>query len=122
VPADVASRGDGRPVDFGVPICQLVGKPPSPLRDNLRSANNGVNRLSVHAKSREGELGDESLDRVNIVDDVTQTKKPTVGYATSQDSPSPPAVPRRAGLNPRQTLASPPTSGDAANLAANERR
>ena len=27
MPVDVASRGDGRPVDFGVPTYQLVGKP-----------------------------------------------------------------------------------------------
>ena len=67
MPVDVASRGDGPPVDLGMPICQLAGKPPRCLRDNLQSANHGVNRLSVHAESREVELGGESLDRVNIV-------------------------------------------------------
>src|ERR1035441_7884334 len=63
----------GPPVDLGMPICQLAGKPPRCLRDNLQSANHGVNRLSVVAESGEIELGGESLDRVNVVDDVTET-------------------------------------------------
>src|ERR1039458_10729504 len=73
MPVDVASRGDGHLVNFGVPTYQLVGKPPRRLQDNLQSANDGVDRLSVVAEGREIELGGESLDRVNVVDDVTQT-------------------------------------------------
>jgi hypothetical protein len=73
VPVDVAGGGDSNPVDFGVPLCQLVRKSPRRLRHNLQSAHNGVNRLSVRAESRQVELGGERFDRVNVVDDVTQT-------------------------------------------------
>src|ERR1019366_8793212 len=72
MPVDVASGGDSNPVDFGVPICQLLRKSPSRLGHNLQSAHNRVYRLSVRAESRKVELSGETFDRVDVFDDVAQ--------------------------------------------------